>query len=201
MWAALDKRVEALENTPQVDLAPLEDATRNLSDRVTALESKPAPEPFDPTDLKTQLAELQAHLTPVELVWLEGPGKDIAPIYDNGANVTVVQHAGRVNINIYAYTPEGLLHALDGLKLPHFPKVAEFSDPNSYSGFDVEVYQGRKFLTKLDREQIRLSHLSGTLAFRVKLDEVLAVMQETGADCMNMSAFYYTNELPPETTE
>ena len=33
------------------------------------------------------------------------------------------------------------------------------------------------------------------------LNEVLAVVQETGATNIYLSTFYYTNDLPPEITE
>lgn len=49
--APVEKRLDALEGAPVVDLAPLEDATRQLDNRVTVLESKPDPQPFDPAEL------------------------------------------------------------------------------------------------------------------------------------------------------
>lgn len=211
VWAELAKRVEALENTPAVDLAPVEqrlDALEGapvvdlapLEKRVTALEAKPAPEPFDPTELTAKLAELQAHLTPVNISWNDDIGEDLAPIYDTGATVGLIQHAGRVNINIRAtLSVEDTLRALKGLKLPHFPNAAEFANDPTYSGCDVELYQGAKFLTKLELNQIRLEDIGGTLTFVVALDDVLAVVQETGANRMSLSTFYYTNDLPPET--
>lgn len=218
VWAELAKRVEALENTPVVDLAPVEqrldaleakpdpvpvdlaplkETTRQLDNRVTALESKPAPQPFDPTELQQQLAELRAHLTPVE-IYTEGIGDDLGSVNETGANVTVVQHAGRVDINISAFDLEGLLRALDGLTLPHFPKVSDFPHGGS-SLCDVELFQGAKFLTKLERNQIYLENGAGVLTFNLALDAVLAVVQETGANRMSLSTFYYTNDLPPET--
>lgn len=217
VWSALDKRVEALENTPAVDLAPveqrldalenapvvdltpLEETTRQLDNRVTALEGKPSPEPFDPTELQQQLAELRAHLTPVEL-YDEGIGEDLGPVYETGAVVTVVQHVGRVNINMSTtVSAETLIRALDGLQLPHFPKATGFADDPTYSGCDVELHQGAKFLTKTSLYQIRLEDIGGTPQFYVALDDVLAVVQETGANRMRLSTFYYTNDLPPET--
>lgn len=213
VWAELNRRVEKLENTPAVDLAPveqrldalegvpvvdlapLEDATRNLGSRVTALEQKPDPEPFDPAELKQQLAELRAHLTPVE-IYTEGIGDDLGQVYGTGANVTVLQHAGRVDINISAFDLEGLLRALDGLKLPHFPKASDFPHGGT-SLCDVELFQGAKFLTKLEPNQIYLDDYSGELTFKLALDAVLAVVQETGANRMSLSTFYYTNDLPP----
>ena len=220
VWAALDKRVEALENTPPVDLAPLENrvtaleakpspepfdpagleaADKALGERVTALEQKPDPAPFDPTELKTQLAELQAHLTPVNLAWLDGPGGDLDPIWSTGATPSVVQHAGRVNIDILVTADiEGTLRALDGLQLPHFPKVSAFSG-DSVSFASVRLYARAKFLEELAPAAIHLNSRSGILSFRVALDDVLAVVQETGANRMSLSTFYYTNDLPPET--
>ena len=206
VWAALDKRVEALENTPAVDLGPVEqrlDALEGapvvdlapLENRVTALEAKPDPEPFDPTELQAQLADMQAHLTPVE-IYTEGIGDDLGSVNETGANVTVVQHAGRVDINISAFDLEGLLRALDGLTLPHFPKVSDFPHGGS-SLCDVELFQGAKFVTKLDPKQILLRDVDGVLTFHVAADDVLAVVQETGANRMSLSTFYYTNELPP----
>ncbi|MFW2210749.1 hypothetical protein ACN4EI_05605 [Corynebacterium amycolatum] len=219
VWAALDKRVEALENTPPVDLAPveqrldalenapvvdltpLEETTRQLDNRVTALEGKPSPEPFDPTELTAKLAELRAHFTPVELLDDEAIYEDCASIYDLGSEVQVIQHAGRVDINISAFDLEGLLRALDGLRLPHFPKVKMFPQ-GGFALCDVELYQGAKFVTKLQKYLVRLAvKSSDDMApnFAVEVDDALAVVQETGANRMNMSTFYYTDDLPPET--
>ncbi|WP_049170965.1 hypothetical protein [Corynebacterium sp. 239_CJEI] len=201
VWAELAKRVEALENTPAVDLAPLEDATRDLGNRVTVLEGKPDPKPFDPTELKTQLAELRAHFTPVNLAWLDGPGDDLDPIWSTGATPSVVQHAGRVNIDILVTADiEGTLRALDGLQLPHFPKVSAFSG-DSVSFASVRLYARAKFPEELDPAAIHLNSRSGILSFRVALDDVLAVVKETGSNRMTLSTFYYTNDLPPETTD
>ncbi|WP_187401247.1 hypothetical protein [Corynebacterium sp. LK26] len=190
--APVEQRLDALEGAPKVDLAPLEK-------RVTALEAKPSPEPFDPTELKTQLAELRAHFTPVALTWLEGPGDDFSPVFDTGTAVSTVQHAGRVNIDLSTtVSAEALIRALDGLQLPHFPAVSMFPD-DGRALCSVELFQGAKFLTKLELNQIRLQDRGGTLTFVVALDDVLAVVQETGANRMSLSTFYYTNELPPET--
>lgn len=210
VWAELSKRVEALENTPAVDLAPLEqrlDALEGapavdlapLEKRVEVLESRPEPQPFDPAELKAQLAELQAHLTPVALESEESIYEDIAAVYDTGSTMVVVQLAGRVYINISAFDLEGLIRALDGLQLPHFPKATTFADDPTYSCCDVELYQGAKFLTKIGPHQIRLEDIGGTPQFHVAVDDVLAVVQETGANRMSLSTFYYTNDLPPET--
>ncbi|WP_308608152.1 hypothetical protein [uncultured Corynebacterium sp.] len=200
--APLEKRVTALEAKPSpepVDLAPLEDATRNLSDRVTVLEGKPAPEVFDPAELKQQLAALQAHLTPVELLDDEAIYEDCASIYDLGSEVQVIQHAGRVDISISAFDLEGLLRALDGLRLPHFPKVKMFPQ-GGFSLFDVDLYSGRKFVAKLQPYLVRLqveSRDDMIPSFAVEVDRALAVVQETGANRMSLSTFYYTNDLPP----
>ena len=221
VWAALAKRVEALENTPAVDLAPLEkrvgeleskpdpvpvdlapleDATRNLDNRVTALEGKPEPTPFDPTELESQIAELRAHLTPVTLTNGDDISADLAPVYDTSALVSTRQQAGRVDIGFNAWNVEAFIRALDGLQLPHFPGASEFPDEGE-SSCQVELYQGAKFLTKLNPTKISLNNWSGPLQFHVALDAVLAVVQETGADRVILSTFYYTNDLPPETTE
>lgn len=77
VWAELSKRVEALENTPAVDLAPLEqrlDALEGapavdllpLEKRVEVLESRPEPEPFDPTGLEAADKKLGERLTVLE---------------------------------------------------------------------------------------------------------------------------------------
>lgn len=219
VWAALSKRVEALENTPAVDLAPLEkrvgeleakpgpvpvdlapleDATRNLDNRVTALEGKPEPTPFDPTELTKKLVELQAHFTPVSLGYDDHISADLSPVYDTGAVTEIVQHAGRVDFTLNAWNVEAVIRALDGLKLPHFPEASMF--PHSgQSDCDVELYRDSKFLTKLNPNEIYLQNWSGPLAFSSGLDDVLAVVKETGADRIILSTFYYTNELPPET--
>lgn len=191
LWATLLGRVEALENTPAVDLAPLEN-------RVTALEANPAPQPFDPSELQAQLAALQAHLTPSEL-YTDGIEDDLDPFGERGCQVGLNQHAGRVSMYVRAtYDLEGLLRALDGLQLPHFPKVSMLSG-DMVSPCDVELYQGAKFLTKIEPYQIRLEDIDGTPQFRVAVDDVVAVVQETGANRMSLSTYYYTNDLPPET--
>lgn len=237
VWAALSKRVEALENTPAVDLGPVEkrldalegapvvdlaplekrvgelepkldevsnslkmkwDAFWPVSNRTNALWEKLNPELFDPTELQAQLADMQAHLTPVE-IYTEGIGDDLGSVYDTGANVTVVQHAGRVDINISAFDLEGLLRALDGLTLPHFPKVSDFPHGGS-SMCDVELFQGAKFVAKLQPYLVRLQveSLDDVIpSFVAEVDSALAVVQETGANRMSLSTFYYTNDLPP----
>lgn len=240
VWAELNRRVEKLENTPAVDLAPVEqrldalegapkvdlaplekrvgelepkldevsnslkmkwDAFGPVANQTNALWEKLNPELFDPAELKTQLAELRAHLTPVELLDDEAIYEDFAAIYDLGSEVQVIQHAGRVDINISAFDLEGTLRALDGLKLPHFPKVKMF--PQGGVGlFDVELYSGRKFIAKLQKYLVRLAVESlddMTPNFAVEVDDALAVVQETGANRMILSTFYYTDEQPPET--
>lgn len=191
-----------------VDLAPLEETARNLSDRVEKTEKRI--ESVSDTlgafrhslfqmelpKLKTQLAELRAHLTPVE-VYVDDEAEDLSLFYERGCLVGLKQHAGRVSLNVRAtHDLEGLLHALDGAKLPYFPKVSTFSSDMT-SPCDVELYQGAKFLTKIEPYQIRLDNRSGPLQFSVAVDDVLAVVQETGANRMSLSTFYYTNDLPP----
>ena len=214
VWAALSKRVEALENTPPVDLAPVEQRLTALEgapvvdlapleNRVTALEQKPDSEPFDPAELQAQLAAMQARLTPVELLDDEAIYEDCASIYDLGSEVQVIQHAGRVDISISAFDLEGTLRALDELKLPHFPKVKMFPQ-GGFSLFDVELYNGGKFVAKLQPHLVRLqveSRDDTIPSFAVEVDSALAVVQETGANRMTLSTFYYTNDLPPETTD
>lgn len=247
VWAELSKRVEALENTPAVDLAPLEQrvteleqapkvdlaplekrlgvlesrpepepfdptgleaADKKLGERLTVLEQKPAPEPFDPTALqaenqalKTQVEQLQAHLTPVELLDEEAIYEDIASIYDTGSEAQVIQHAGRVGIIISASDLEGLLRALDGLQLPHFPKVKAFQE-GGLGLADVALYSGGKFVAKLQPQLVYLKVASmedRTPIFEVAVDTALAVAQEVGANRMALTTYYYTNDLPPET--
>lgn len=230
VWAALSKRVEALENTPpvdlapveqrldalegapKVDLAPLEETARNLSGRVEKAEKRieSVSGSLGSTQfslfqrelpkLKQQLAELQAHFTPSE-PYIEGIEYDLDPFYERGCQVGLKQSAGRVSMYVRAtHDLEGLLRALDGVKLPHFPKVSTLSS-GQVSPCDVELYQGTKFLTKIEPYQIRLEDIGGTPQFHVAVDDVLAVVQETGANRMILSTFYYTNDLPPETTD
>lgn len=200
----LEKRLETLENKPEpqpFDPTGLEAADKKLGERVTALENQPAPQPFDPSALEAQLAALQAHLTPVEILDDEAIYEDCASIYDLGSEVQVIQHAGRVDINISAFDLEGTLRALDELKLPHFPKVKMFPQ-GGFGLFDVELYSGRKFVAKLQPHLVRLQveSLDDTIpSFVAEVDSALAVMQETGANRMSLSTFYYTNDLPPET--
>ena len=84
LYATLLGRVEKLEQVPPVDLAPveqrldalesrpepqpfdptgLEEADKKLGERLEVLENQPAPQPFDPSALETQLADMQAKLT------------------------------------------------------------------------------------------------------------------------------------------
>lgn len=168
---------------------------------MTALEGKREPQPFDPTELTAKLAELQARLTPVELLDEEAIYEDCASIYDLGSEVQVIQRAGLVDINISAFDLEGLLRALDGLRLPHFPKVKMFPQ-GGFALCDVELYQGAKFVTKLQKYLVRLEMKSmddRAPSFGVDVDNALAVVQETGANRIILSTFYYTNDLPPET--
>lgn len=210
LYATLLGRVEALEKAPSVDLSPLEETAHNLSDRVEKAEKRieSVSGSLGSTQfslfqrelpkLKQQLAELQAHLTPVE-PYIEGIEDDLDPFYERGSQVGLKQHAGRVNLHVRAtYDLEGQLRALDGAKLPHFPKVLTLSS-DLVSPCDVELYQGAKFLTKIEPYQIRLEAIGGTPQFLVAVDDVLAVVQETGANRMSLSTYYYTNDLPPET--
>lgn len=210
LWATLLGRVEALEKAPSVDLSPLEETARNLSDRVGKTEKRIGSVSdtlgafrhslfqMELPKLKTQLAELQAHLRPSE-PYIEGIEDDLDPFYERGSQVGLKQHAGRVNLHVrVSHDLEGLLHALDGVKLPHFPKVSMLSG-DMMSPCDVELYQGAKFLTKIEPYHIHLQDIGGTPQFYVEVDDVLAVVQETGANGMILSTFYYTNELPPET--
>ena len=210
LYATLLGRVEALEKAPAVDLSPLEETAHNLSDRVEKAEKRieSVSGSLGSTQfslfqrelpkLKQQLAELQAHLTPVE-PYSEGIEDDLDPFYERGSQVGLKQHAGRVNLHVRAtYDLEGQLRALDGAKLPHFPKVLTLSS-DLVSPCDVELYQGAKFLTKIEPYQIRLEAIGGTPQFLVAVDDVLAVVQETGANRMSLSTFYYTDDLPPET--
>lgn len=197
LWATLLGRVEALESAPAVDLAPLEE-------RVTALESRPAPEPFDPSALQAQLAELQAHLTPVGLSYDDGIADDLGPLWESGSIVSITQHAGRVNLKIKANDPERLIRVLDGLELPHFPepKYAYYAETFPC---DVWLFQGAKSLTKLDPYLIALGEMGGialgkrdgVLRFLMKADDVLAVVREVGADKIVLSTSYSTEVPPP----
>lgn len=208
--APVEKRLDALEDAPKVDLAPLEETARNLSGRVEKAEKRieSVSGSLSSTQfslfqreipkLKQQLAALQAHLTPSE-PYIDGIEDDLDPFYERGSQVGLKQHAGRVNLHVKAtHDLEGLLHALDGVKLSHFPKVSTLSSDIN-SPCDVELYQGAKFLTKIEPYQIRLEDIGGTPQFHVAVDDVLAVVQETGANRMTLSTFYYTNDLPPET--
>lgn len=200
--APLEKRVTALEAKPSpepFDPAGLEAADKALGERVTALEQKPDPELFDPSALQAELAELRAHFTSVELSYLDGAEDDVGPVFATGAMVSAVQHAGRVNITITTTaSTEELIRALEMLKLPHFPAVSRFPN-DTKADCSVELFQGAKFLTKINPAFICLEKVEGVPTFFVALDEVLAVVQETGADQLELSTFYYTNELPPET--
>ena len=142
VWAELNRRVEALENTPAVDLAPVEkrlDALEGapqvdlapLEKRLETLENKPEPAPFDPTALQAQLAELQAKLTampnftPVNL--LDGSYEPIdwdslSPIYEVGGYITATAWMGRVNITISARIEDYTIKVFeDELNLVGFP--------------------------------------------------------------------------------
>lgn len=200
VWAELNRRVEVLESAPAVDLSPLEK-------RVEVLESRPEPEPFDPTALqaenqalKQQVEQLQAHLKPVRLDAVEEIFEDVYAIYDTGAQYGIVQQGGRVEISIRAaFNVEDTLKALSGLQLPHFPTVSAFNG-EGYSTCDVSFYDGAKFLTKLEPNQIFLTHVTSsdkTLNFAVALDDALQVAQEVGANRMFLTTYYYTTDLPP----
>lgn len=148
VWAELAKRVEALENTPAVDLAPVEqrlDALEGapvvdlapLENRVTALEQKPDSEPFDPAELQAQLAAMQAKLadmpnfTPVNLMdnyedeFLDA----LYPLWGISGNITASLWMGRVNIAIQAPIADSSIPVFeDGLKLVGFPTPTDRQD-------------------------------------------------------------------------
>lgn len=111
LWATLLGRVEALENTPAVDLAPVEqrlDALENapvvdlapLEKRVTELEAKPEPAPVD-------LAPLEKRITALE----NGPKPDLTKYvpraeYDALAHrVTALENSTRPNFGENQITP------------------------------------------------------------------------------------------------
>lgn len=131
--APLEKRVDALENAPVVDLAPLEDATRDLGNRVTALEQKPDPKPFDPSALETQLADMQAKLTampnftPVNIITEiddddEAAWDEMGQIYGIGGNLTAIMWMGRVNITISVGIEDYSAQAFEeGMSFSFFP--------------------------------------------------------------------------------
>lgn len=213
--APLEKRVEVLESRPgpePFDPTGLEDATRNLSGRIEKAEKRieQVSGSLGSTQfslfqrelpkLKNQLAELQAHFAPVELVLNGDIEEALTPIYETGTTIGLVQHAGRVSISFRGFDIPGLLQALGELKTSHFPKAAMFADGED-SNCSVELYQGAKFLTKIEPKKILLHNRSGELTFQMALNEVLAVVQETGATNIYLSTFYYTNDLPPEITE
>lgn len=195
VWAELNRRVEALESAPAVDLAPveqrldalegrpepqpfdptgLEEADKKLGERLEVLENKPAPQPFDPAELqaenaelKSQIEQLQAHLKPVNLDEVEEIFEDVYAIYDTVAQYGIVQQGGRVEISIRAaFNVEDTLKALSGLQLPHFPTVSAFNGAGR-STCDVSFYAGAKFLTKLEPNQIMLEN-------RISGDKTLA---------------------------
>lgn len=148
VWAELAKRVEALENTPAVDLAPVEqrlDALEGapkvdlapLENRVTALEQKPDSEPFDPAELQAQLAAMQAKLTampnftPVNLMDnYEDEFQDaLYPLWGISGNITASLWMGRVNITIQAPIADYSIPVFeDGLKLVGFPTPTDRQD-------------------------------------------------------------------------
>lgn len=148
VWAELAKRVEALENTPAVDLAPVEQRLTALEgapkvdlapleNRVTALEQKPDSEPFDPAELQAQLAAMQAKLadmpnfTPVNLMDnYEDEFQDaLYPLWDISGNITASLWMGRVNIAIQAPIADYSIPVFeDGLKLVGFPTPTDRQD-------------------------------------------------------------------------
>lgn len=135
--APVEQRLDALEGAPKVDLAPLEDTTRDLGNRVTALEQKPAPKPFDPAELQAQLAAMQAKLadmpnfTPVNLMDNhEDEFQDaLYPLWDISGNITASLWMGRVNIAIQAPIADYSIPVFeDGLKLVGFPTPTDRQD-------------------------------------------------------------------------
>lgn len=133
--APLEKRVGELESKPDphpVDLAPLEDATRQLDNRVTVLEGKPEPAPFDPAELTQQLADMQAKLsampnfTPVDLI-AEAPDEDsiwdeTGQIYGIGGSLTATMWMGRVNITLGVGIKDYTVQAFEeGMGFSFFP--------------------------------------------------------------------------------
>ena len=228
VWAELNRRVEKLENTPPVDLAPveqrldalesrpepqpfdptgLEAADKKLGERVTALENQPAPQPFDPAELqaenaalKTQVEQLQAHLKPAYPGYDEELGEALNAIYDTGAQMELLQQAGRVEISIrVTISIEDTLRALDDLQLPNLP-VSSAMKGGGFSYCDVSFYDGAKFLTTLEPATICLvGDRGGTrpLRFEVAVDAALQVAQEVGANRMFLSTYYYTTDQPP----
>lgn len=132
LWATLLDRVEALEKAPAVDLAPLEN-------RVTALEQKPVPQPFDPSELeaenaalKTQVEQLQAALDafppakPVGLTSLREFDWDLVdPLYEIGGTISSTIWMGRVDLAITVPVNEDSQRVLkDGVYFAGVPAPA-----------------------------------------------------------------------------
>lgn len=148
LYATLLGRVEKLENTPPVDLAPVEQRLTALEgapkvdlapleNRVTALEQKPDSEPFDPAELQAQLAAMQAKLadmpnfTPVNLMdnYEDEVQDALYPLWDISGNITASLWMGRVNIAIQAPIADYSIPVFeDGLKLVGFPTPTDRQD-------------------------------------------------------------------------
>lgn len=156
LWATLLGRVEKLENTPPVDLAPVEDTTRDLGNRVTALEQMPAPKPFDPSALEAQFAEMQSRFEEVNkrLNGVPSPQdylpKDLTagndaldesavPLTEWGGVLLAEKRLNQVSIKINSTLNDEIAEVFENtLLIKGLPPLTYGSDWAIYSRFRVE---------------------------------------------------------------
>ena len=211
LWASRLGRVEALEQVPAVDLAPLEN-------RVTALEAKPSPEPFDPTALETQLAELQSRFEEVRerLNVVPSPQdylpkeltadnnvlyESIDPLFEWGGQFSAYQRLNQVSIEVFCSLSEGMAEVFENaLLIKGLPQLAYGSEFLFYSRCRVEFFKDNEVhyaprahdvCLKRDDEGVVLQDRDPR--FGLESGDTFRKALEKGCDAFMLTVHYYTN--------
>lgn len=239
LWASLLGRVEALESAPRVDLAPveqrldaleakpepapvdlapLEETTRALDNRVTALEGKPDPQPFDPTELKTQLAAMQTQLeeankrlnvTPSPQDYLPKEltadndvlDESVTPMLEWGGQFFARQRLNQVSIEIVGSLSEGMAEVFENtLLIKGLPQMTYGSDWATYSRFRVEFakdnevhYVPRHHYVCLKRNNEGVVLQDREPHFGTGPGDTFRKALEKGCDTFTATVHYYTD--------
>ncbi len=236
VWAALSKRVEALENTPAVDLgpvekrldalegapvvdlAPLEETTRQLDNRVTALEGKPDPQPFDPTGLEAQFAEMQSRFEEVNtrLNGVPSPqdylpkeltadndalDESIAPLFEWGAWLSAHQRLNQVDIEIVGSLSEGMAEVFENtLLIKGLPPLTYGNKLEIYSKCRVEFAKDNEVhYVPLHHNVCLKANTEGVVLqdreprFGKEPGDTFRKALEKGCDTFTVTVHYFTN--------
>lgn len=216
--APVEQRLDALEGAPKVDLAPLEDTTRDLGNRVTALEQMPAPKPFDPSALEAQFAEMQSRFEEVNkrLNGVPSPQdylpKDLTadndaldesavPLTEWGGVLLAEKRLNQVSIKINSTLHDEIAEVFENkLLIKGLPPLTYGSDWATYSIFRVEfakdnevhyVPRHHNVCLKANTEGVVLQDREPH--FGADPGDTFRKALEKGCDTFTATVHYYTN--------